>query len=382
MAGLLAGCFLPAAAPTSRELTQAESGSDFPYSLVRIDAHVASLINQVRSSFDSSFQRAPYTASNILRPGDVVSITIYETGGSTLFPPPSTFPGANITGQPGAVSPGVNTVPPQTIEADGTVKVPFVGALKVTGMTPGHAGTLIEQQLQGKAVGPQVIVSMVNNTANSVAVSGDVNVGKVVPLTLRGERLLDVIALAGGPKYPPYETYVRVVRDRKVNSVLLQTIINDPSQNISVRPNDQIVLTRYPRSFAVLGATTKVSQYTFDMEKVTLAEALARAGGPIDAIGDPTGIYLFRFEPWFIAKDVLGADQLQAFGDAPPSFVPVLYQLDLGSAEGYFLAQAIQMRDKDVVLISNAEATQLQKLMAVVRSFTGVAYDLKRQTTN
>jgi polysaccharide export outer membrane protein len=382
MAGLLAGCFLPAAAPTSRELTRTESDSDFPYSLVRIDARVAAVINHVRSSFDSSFQRAHYTASNILRAGDVVSITIYETGGSTLFPPPSSFPGASITGQPGAVSPGVNTIPPQTIEADGTVKVPFVGPLKVTGMTPGKAGALIEQNLQGKAVQPQVIVTMVNNNANAVAVSGDVNLGKVVHLTLRGEHLLDVIAEAGGPKYPPYETYVRVVRGKTVGSVLLQTVINDPTQNISVRPNDQVILTRYPRSFAVLGATAKVSQYNFDMEKVSLAEAVARAGGPIDTIGDPNGIYLFRFEPWFVAKDVLEPAQVQAFGEPPPAFVPVLYHLDLSSAEGYFLAQAVQMRDKDVVLISNSEATQLQKLLAVVRGFTGIAYDLKRQTIN
>jgi hypothetical protein len=40
------------------------------------------------------------------------------------------------------------------------------------------------------------------------------------------------------------------------------------------------------------------------------------------------------------------------------------------------------MRDKDVVLIANAEAVQLQKLLAVVRGFTGIAYDLKRQAIN
>jgi len=375
----LTGCFLPAAAPTSRELTTSAVTPDFQYSQVRIDGHVAAVINRGRSSFDASFKRARYVATNALRPGDIVSVTVYETGGSTLFPPPSSFPGAGLTGQPGAVSPGVNTVPPQTIEANGTITVPFVGLVKVAGMTPGQVSQLIERRLQGKAVGPQVIVSLVSNNANAVAVSGDVNLAKVVPLTLRGERLLDVIATAGGPKYPPYDTYVRVVRGGHVGSVLLQTIINSPAENISVRPNDQIVLTRYPRSFAVLGATAKVAQYMFDTEKVSLAEAVARAGGPIDAIGDPNGIYLFRIEPWFIAKEVLSPEQIQELGTSPQEFVPVLYQLDLRSAEGYFLAQAIDMRDKDVVLVSNSEATQLQKLLAVVRGFTGIAYDLKRQ---
>ena len=127
------------------------------------------------------------------------------------------------------------------------------------------------------------------------------------------------------------------------------------------------------------GAGQKVSQYTFDTEKVTLAEAIARAGGPIDTVGNPGGIYLFRFEPWFIAKDVLG-EQAKFQGDPPP-FVPILYRLGLRDADGYFLAQAVQMRDKDVVLVTNAETTQLQKLLAVVRSFTGIAYDLGRQAT-
>ena len=51
----------------------------------------------------------------------------------------------------------------------------------------------------------------------------------------------------------------------------------------------------------------------------------------------------------------------------------------LRDADGYFMAQAVQMRDKDVILISNAETTQLQKALAVVRGFTGIAYDLTRQ---
>jgi hypothetical protein len=42
------------------------------------------------------------------------------------------------------------------------------------------------------------------------------------------------------------------------------------------------------------------------------------------------------------------------------------------------MGQSIQLRDKDVVLITNAESAQLQKLIAVVRGFTGVAFDLGR----
>ncbi len=55
---------------------------------------------------------------------------------------------------------------------------------------------------------------------------------------------------------------------------------------------------------------------------------------------------------------------------------PVAYHLDLRHGAGYFLAQGIQMRDKDVVLMTNADSVQLQKIFAVVRNATGVYFDL------
>ncbi len=240
-----------------------------------------------------------------LRPGDVIAISVFETGGSTLFPPPSNVPGIPGPSTTTTAPASASTIPAQVVEADGTINVPFVGRVNVVGRTPGQVGLLIEQELRGKAVEPQVIVTLVNNATNTATVGGDVNSARPVPLSLRGERLLDVIAAAGGSKYPAYESYVQIVRGKQTGTALLQSIVRNPDENIVVRPNDQVFLTRIPRSFAVLGATQKVAQYTFDSEHVTLAEAIARAGGPIDTIGDPSGIYLFRFEPWPLAKDLL-----------------------------------------------------------------------------
>jgi polysaccharide export outer membrane protein len=377
----IAGCTaLPAAAPTVTEIQNASADNNsVPYTTVAIDDRVAGLLSQYSGpSLSATYKTTRYSANNRLHPGDAVAITVYETGGSTLFGQTVPAPGSPVA-QSGVVPAGATTIPPQVIEADGAIIVPFVGRLPVVGRTPNQVAREIENQLKGKAVEPQVIVTLVSNSSNVATVGGDVNTPKPVPLSLRGERLLDVIAAAGGAKFPAYETYVRVIRNGHVGMVLLQTVISKPSENITVSPNDQIFLTRVPRTFSVLGATQKVSQYTFDTEKVSLAEAIARAGGPIDTIGNPGGIYLFRFEPWFIAKNVLGEKAQQYHGEPPP-FVPILYRADLRDADGYFLAQAVQMRDKDVILISNAETTQLQKMLAVVRGFTGIAYDLTRQT--
>jgi polysaccharide export outer membrane protein len=381
---MLTACALPAAAPTSLQLENSINQADFPYHLVRVDSRVVSILRGVRvTSFGASFRGrgTRYAASNALHAGDVVSMTVYESGGSTLFPPPASgggTVGASL-GQPTTISAGNSTIPAQVVEADGTISVPFVGRLKVAGHTPGQVGRLIEQELRGKAVEPQVVVSLVNNATNTATVGGDVNSPRPVPLSLRGERLLDVVAAAGGAKFPAYETYVEIVRGDVTGKALLQTVVSNASDNIVVRPNDQIFLTRNPRSFAVLGATQKVAQFPFDTERVSLAEAIARAGGPIDTIGDPSGIYLFRYEPWAIAKELLAAQNIDI---GPPGtgsdFVPILFQIGLEGANGYFYAQALQIRDKDVILITNAEATQLQKSLAIIRGVTGIAYDVQR----
>lgn len=376
----LGGCGLPAAAPTPYQLEQGNSNGGVPYSLVKIDDRVTAILARFNpGGFSASFAGQSAAPTLNLSPGDVVAVTIYETGGSSLF-------GMPIQAPPVMPAPGVSpppsvptTIPPQTIEADGTVFVPFAGRVAASGKSPAQLGRDIEKLLEGKAVGPQVMVSLVSNVGNTASVGGEANRPGQIPLTLRGERLLDVIAAAGGSKYPAYETYVRLIRHGVVGDALLQRIISEPAQNVVIRPGDQIYLTRYTRTFAVLGATQKVSQYTFDTAKVTLAEALARAGGPIDTIGNPAGIYLFRYEPARIAEALLGGPLLPEDQNGNRSdFVPILYRLDLRGADGYFLAQGIQMRDKDVVLVTNAEAVQLGKALAVVRGFTGIAYDITK----
>lgn len=386
----LAGC-LPGAAPTTTELlTTQKKDPGFDYSLVPVDSRVVSILSKQRLSFGAVFKnRAKYVPRNSLRPGDTVAVTIYETGGSSLFPPPSSNTvqaSLSTTGSAGTVpSSGgaANTIPAQVIEADGTIGVPFVGRVKISGMTPSQVGALIERELKQKAVAPQVIVTQPGNVNNTATVNGEVNAPKVIPLSLRGERLMEVIAAAGGPKYPAYETYVHVVRKGSVGTMLLQSVVTQAADNIVIQPSDQIFLTRNPRTFVVMGATLRPAVFPFDRERISLAEAIAQAGGPIDSLGDLGGVYLFRYEPVHVAKEILdGVEIPGAVATADGEFVPVLYKVGLRDAQGYFLAQAVQMRDKDIVLIANAEGAQLLKALAIVRGFTGIAYDLKRQALN
>ena len=102
-------------------------------------------------------------------------------------------------------------------------------------------------------------------------------------------------------------------------------------------------------------------------------------------------LYLFGYETYRFVRSLLAADRqavdmsyvgarLAALDGGMDA--PVIYRIDLSQADGYFFAQQIQLRDKDVVLITNADSVQFLKIMQVVRSITGAYYDLTRSTNN
>jgi polysaccharide export outer membrane protein len=382
------GCALPAAAPTATQLEQAQPADpNWEFYIVKVSNPVVRALAGYRDAgFPQSLRLARYQPNLTLRPGDIITASIYETGGSSLFGAPPAAPPQQQT--PGALPTSLGamatTLPPQVIEPDGQVMVPFVGRMRVAGRTPAQAAQDIEARLGAQAVQPQVIVSVVTNGSSAVTVGGEVRRAGLVPLTLRGEKLLDVIAQAGGPQFPATETDVRVMRGNVVSTIPLQYVLANPADNITMRPSDNVVLVRNPKTFVVMGAANKVAQYPFESERVTLAEAVARSGGPADMIGNIAGIYLFRYEPNQVARDVLSAapnaiDRTYAVRGAvhaPDSTTRVMYRIDLSQADGYFLAQQITMRDKDIVLVSNAEATQLQKFFTLIRGATGVVYDI------
>ena len=350
------------------------------------------------SGLPVNFHLASYRPSNALRPGDTIGVTIFETGGPSVFSsaPTTQAPAApspsggtpstiDLSGSSGALS-KTTTLPPLTVEADGTVLIPFAGTVRVAGLSPSRAASHIASALAPQLLKPQVLVSYISNSTNLATVSGDANKPGPVTLTLRGERILDVVGEAGGSKWPAPDTRVDIVRGAQRASINLEGVVENPSENVFIRPNDQLYLDHVPRSFTLLGAGQKVSQISFDVDRVSLAEAIARAGGSIDASGNINAIYLFREMPAWLAKRIVDAADPQSLKPSSDvrrellkaERVKIVYRIDMGIAEGYFLAEQTQIWDKDVILIPEADGTQLVKFFAIVRGPTGIVYDIKR----
>src|SRR5579872_2460760 len=362
VAGLLAGCSaLPTAGPTVSDVFKQEmKDNETRFDLVDIDENVVRALSAApHESFQARFKKYGKPPEPTIGVGDVLSVSIWEAAGGGLF-------GASPTDHVSAGSRSVS-IPEQIVTQDGAISVPFAGRIRAAGLKPLQVQHEIEERLAGKAIEPQAIVVIAKSLTNTATVTGEVIQGARVPLSLKGDRLLDLIAAAGGARSPVYETYVRLSRDGITATIPMETLVSNPAENIFAQPGDVLTLVRLPQSFTVFGATGANTQINFTAEHMTLVEALAKAGGLQDQRSDPGGVFLFRYEPPAIINR-LGRPQLAT---GPEGTTPTVYRLDLSQARSYFYAQRFPIEDKDIIYVANADFNELQKFFTLLNTLTG-----------
>ncbi|MFN3659319.1 MAG: polysaccharide biosynthesis/export family protein [Pseudolabrys sp.] len=259
------------------------------------------------------------------------------------------------------------SIPEQIVDRDGTISIPYAGQLKVVGLRPSDVETRIVDLLKNKAIEPQAVVTISKNFSNSVTVTGEVTRGAIIPLTVKGDRVLDVIASAGGISgTAAHETFVRLTRGGKTADIPFNAILASPGENVYVRPKDIITVVRDPQTFTAFGSTGQNASIPFSAVGISLEEAIAKAGGLLDSRADPAGIFLFRFEPAELVAQLQPGRQLPSEGD----LVPVIYRLNLRNANSFFLARAFQIKNKDILYVSNAPSTPVEKFLRLVGAVT------------
>jgi polysaccharide export outer membrane protein len=180
-----------------------------------------------------------------------------------------------------------------------------------------------------------------------------------IPASATPERVLDVIARAGGAGGPGADMWVILERNRKRAVAPLGAVIYEPTNNVYVHANDMIYLFREPQTFLAFGALGAQQQLPFGTWRITLAEAVAKAGGLVDGAADPASVFLYRGETRETAQQ-LGIDCLPFSGP----LVPVIYNINFRDPSGYFLASNFEMRNKDMIYVSNSVSVESSKAMA------------------
>lgn len=353
---LLSACnTLPTSGPTEREIvSEADAAAAIGYTIIDLDpATVAALqVPDTRGALaDLAADRssAPLQIGHIA-PGDTIEIKLFEVGAG-LFG--GEAPGGGF--DPSARSRNLGAF---LVQPDGSVSVPFAGRIAVEGLPPVEAAERIESGFAGLSQQPQVQVRFADNRSDTVLFSGAVAQQGRFGLSGTPETLTEALALRGGPAGPPEQLTLRLRRGGRSAELPLGMLVSGSGDDIALQPGDRIELIPNRRSILAYGAMNAVREIPFETATVSLAEAIARAGGPNDARADPSAVFVFRDDPG----------------------QPVIYRLNLLRPSGYFLAQRFPMRDKDLIYVANSAANQPSKLIDIINRLFQPLFTIEQLT--
>jgi polysaccharide biosynthesis/export protein len=122
-----------------------------------------------------------------------------------------------------------------------------------------------------------------------------------------------------------------------------------------------LTLIRDPQTFIAFGATGRNAEIPFDAEGITLAQALAKAGGLLDFRSDPQGVFVFRYEPESVARALRPNSTLIEHG----RLTPIVYRLNLRDASSLFTEQGFHIANRDLIYVSNAPLVDVQKVVDI-----------------
>jgi polysaccharide export outer membrane protein len=304
--------------------------------------------------------------------GDIVSVTIFEAASGGLFIPAE-----------GGVRPGnfVN-IPNQAVDIHGNISIPYAGSIRARGRTQVEVQDAIVAALKNRAIEPQVIVSTVEQKTSMISILGDGRAARI-PATTTPERLLDVISRAGvattGTTTGPAgaETWVILERNGRRAIAPFGALVYEPANNIFAHANDTIYLYREPQTFLAFGAVGTQQQIPFAAWRLSLAEAISKSGGLADAQANPSSVFLYRGE----ARDVAAALGIDCTPYEGP-VIPVVYTINLRDPAGYFLASSFEMRNKDILYVSNSFSVESTKFLTYLTTInTAIQAPMNTVTT-
>ncbi|SPU55393.1 polysaccharide export protein Wza [Brevundimonas vesicularis] len=344
------------------------------YALVPLTFEATERMKQIPPQFFGSLTAGSSDQpADVIGQGDTLAISIFDPSGS-LFG--GTLGAGSASGRNAATMSGGNqALPGATVDRSGSVTIPFGGQVRVQGLTSTQAAAAIRRALVGKVANPQVLVSIAGNASNTVNVLGDVRQPGRAPLGVNSDRILDVIAAAGGSARSTDDLTISIQRGGQTYTAPLSAVTTEFGENVRLQRGDVVNVQYKPRRFSTFGGLNAVAQVDMPAGPMTLTGALSKVGGLNTATANARRVLIFRFERPEVAQ-ALGINQ-----PATPRGVPVVYELDFSDAANVFAATNMQVMPEDVIYVPLAGAAEMRKFFEVVQSLTRVVYDVSVTST-
>ncbi len=345
--GLVSSCGLPRSGPNKREIYAGSVQKQGDSFVVSVNDRVTRITSVTPAlGFSDAFKNAGKLGSDTIRPGDTLSLTIWENVDKPLL------------GPEGQVSATLEEV---QVDGAGFIFVPYAGRIRAAGNSPEAIRRIIRANLEDQTPDPQVEVRREAGDGSTVSLVGAVGSQGIFTIERPTRTLSAMLAEAGGVAVEPEIAQVTIIRGKERGRIWFQDLFNNPELDIALRGGDRILVEEDTRSFTALGATGAQTRVDFESHSLSAIEAIAQVGGLATNAADPTGVFVFRNEPAEIANQVLGRNDLVG----AQRFV---YVLNLTEPNGMFMARDFSIRDSDTLYVTEAPFVVWDKTIA---SLTG-----------
>lgn len=374
---ILGGCStLPRDGPSGASVNAGASTASAlgSYALVPLTYEVTERMKQVPPQFFGTLAAGSSDQpADVIGEGDTLAISIFDPSGSLFGGTLGSGSSSSRTNT--TLSGGNQALPGATVDRSGSVTIPFGGQVRVQGLTSTQAAAAIRRALVGKVANPQVLVSIAGNASNTVNVLGDVRQPGRAPLGVNSDRILDVIAAAGGSARTTDDLTISIQREGRTYTAPLSAVTTEFGENVRLQRGDVVNVQYKPRRFSTFGGLNAVAQVDMPAGPMTLTGAMSKVGGLNTNTANARRVLIFRFERPEVAQ-ALGITQ-----PATPRGVPVVYELDFSDAANVFAATNMQVMPEDVIYVPLAGAAEMRKFFEVVQSLTRVVYDVSVTST-
>ncbi|MBD8872840.1 polysaccharide biosynthesis/export family protein [Rhodanobacter sp. DHB23] len=229
------------------------------------------------------------------------------------------------------------------VRSDGTLFYPYVGQLKVAGMTIEELRKAIGDKLATYVEKPQVDVNVIGYDSQHVMVNGAFEKTLPLPITAVPLTLAQAIGAATVSPGQANISDLMLTRDGHVYHLDLDQLDpgNSLAENIYLKDGDRLYLPYNDRQEAyVLGEINRPMAIPFKTASLTLTQALGRAGGLNQTTAKGKAVYVIRG-----AKDI----------ETTPATV---YELNADSPAAFALADHFKVKPGDVVFVGAAGVTR------------------------
>lgn len=278
----------------------------------------------------------PTFGDYVLGPGDILNVIVWDHPELTI--PAGEFRSAEASGT--------------LVGEDGSIFFPYVGILKVEGLTVAELRTELIRKLSRWIENVQLDVRIAAYRSKRVYVVGEVSQPGLQPINDIPMTVIEAVNRAGGFTTEADHANLTLTRDGETYRIDLQALYEDGvvSQNILLKHGDVLnVPDRQGNKVLVLGEVQRPGSLVMNKRRKSLAEALGDAADLDKVTSNPNQIFVMR-------------------GSTDH---PEIYHLNARSPDALILAERFPLQPRDIVYVDASDVARWNRVVTnILPTFT------------